>query len=224
MQDGRQLNYQTARFLTSAPGLAQCPPDQGAEVAFAGRSNAGKSSAINALTQQRALARTSKTPGRTQLINFFTLQNDDQLRLVDLPGYGYAKAPKDQVDAWTRLVFDYLRGRSTLKRVYLLIDARHGIKANDAEVMTLLDKAAVSYQIVLTKSDKMKDGPRARLISKIQAEIAKHTAAHPEICTTSAVKGTGIASFLDGLGHLAASEAPQEGRSARGDRVLRGKR
>ena len=192
------------------------PQISGSEIAFAGRSNVGKSSLINAVCGQHGLARTSDTPGRTQQLNWFVpaVLNerskkterltsgaprevvDVGLALVDMPGYGFAQAPKSQVDAWTRLVFDYLRGRPNLRRVYLLIDARHGLKKVDIEVLDLLDKAAVSYQIVLTKLDKIAktlDGlPVARVVADTAEKIRKRPAAHPEILTTSSEKGWGI--------------------------------
>ncbi|WP_281978138.1 ribosome biogenesis GTP-binding protein YihA/YsxC [Pseudorhizobium flavum] len=186
-------------FIRGVPSLKFLPPEGPLEVAFAGRSNVGKSSLINALVGHRGLARTSNTPGRTQELNYFVPEGYSgeggdlpPMALVDMPGYGYAQAPKDQVDAWTKLVFDYLRGRATLKRVYVLIDSRHGIKKNDEEVLDLLDKAAVSYQIVLTKTDKIKEAGVPRLISETAEKIRKRPAAYPEIIATSSEKGKGL--------------------------------
>lgn len=186
-------------FIRGVPAMKFLPPEGPPEVAFAGRSNVGKSSLINGIVGQKGLARTSNTPGRTQELNYFVPdgfsgEGDDlpPVAIVDMPGYGYAQAPKEQVDAWTRLVFDYLRGRSTLKRVFVLIDARHGIKKNDADVMTLLDKAAVSYQIVLTKSDKISALALPKLEAATRELIRKRPAAYPEILSTSSEKAQGI--------------------------------
>jgi len=198
-------------FIRGVPAMKFLPPEGPPEVAFAGRSNVGKSSLINALVGQKGLARTSNTPGRTQELNYFvpgghTGENGDlpPIALVDMPGYGYAEAPKEQVDAWTRLVFDYLRGRATLKRVFVLIDSRHGIKANDAEVLALLDKAAVSYQIVLTKSDKIKPEGVPKLIEATLKLIAKRPAAFPVLIATSSEKGVGLTELQQTITQFAA--------------------
>lgn len=199
-EKGRVFFSRPWMFLRGAPSAQFLPPEGPPEIAFAGRSNVGKSSLINALTAQKALARTSNTPGRTQELNFFVphgftgeLDNLPPLAIVDMPGYGFAKAPKSQVDAWTKLVFDYLRGRSTLKRVYVLIDARHGLKKNDIEVLDLLDTAAVSYQIVLTKSDKIKPPALEKLQATTEHAISKRAAAFPAVIATSSEKSAGIA-------------------------------
>jgi GTP-binding protein len=189
---GKALFKEPCTFVKGVVRLDDLPRDGRPEIAFAGRSNVGKSSLINALAGQTSLARVSVTPGRTRELNFFTLGKAAALYLVDMPGYGYARAAKSQVKGWTRLIGDYLKGRRELKRVYLLIDARHGIKPNDTETMTLLDEAAVSYQVVLTKADKPKASELATVKAKVASDLAKHPAAYPQILTTSARLGSGI--------------------------------
>ena len=188
----RRLFAGPIAFLKSAPGLQFLPDPDVPEVAFAGRSNVGKSSLLNALTGRNGLARTSNTPGRTQELNLFDVGDPLIFRLVDMPGYGFAEAPKDVVRKWKHLVNDYLRGRPNLKRVLLLIDSRHGLKPVDREVMELLDKAAVSYQLVLTKGDKLKPTVLAATHAEVAENARKHPAAHPEIVATSSEKGLGI--------------------------------
>jgi GTP-binding protein len=179
-------------FLKSAPKLEFLPDATVPEVAFAGRSNVGKSSLLNALTGRNALARTSNTPGRTQELNFFDVGDPLAFRLVDMPGYGFAKAPKDVVKKWRFLVNDFLRGRQELKRALVLIDARHGIKDVDREILEMLDKAAVSYRIVLTKADKIKPSELAEVAAQTAEEVRKRPAAHPDILETSSETGLGI--------------------------------
>ena len=179
-------------FLKSAPTLEFLPGADVPEVAFAGRSNVGKSSLLNALTGRNALARTSNTPGRTQELNFFDVGTPLAFRLVDMPGYGFAKAPKDVVKKWRFLVNDFLRGRDVLKRALVLIDARHGIKEVDREILEMLDKAAVSYRLVLTKADKIKPTELAAVLEATATEARKRPAAHPDILSTSAETGLGI--------------------------------
>jgi GTP-binding protein len=179
-------------FLKSAPALKFLPDPDAPEIAFAGRSNVGKSSLLNALTGRRAIARTSVTPGRTQELNFFDVGDPAVLRLVDMPGYGFAKAPPAVVERWRRLVRDFLRGRQVLRRTLLLIDARHGVKPVDAEMMRLLDEAAVGYRLVLTKADKIKASELAAVLAATEAEARKHPAAYPEVLTTSSETRLGI--------------------------------
>ena len=179
-------------FLKSAPKLEHLPAAEVPEVAFAGRSNVGKSSLLNALTNRNGLARTSNTPGRTQELNFFDVGQPLAFRLVDMPGYGFAKAPKVMVRQWRYLVNDYLRGRDVLKRTLVLIDSRHGIKDVDREIMGMLDKAAVSYRLVLTKADKVKATDLAAVADRTAEEARKRPAAHPEVIATSSEGGMGI--------------------------------
>lgn len=198
---GRLLFAQECSFVAGVVQVGGLPPDTLPEIAFAGRSNVGKSSLVNALTNRKTLARTSGTPGRTQQINYFDLGG--RLYLVDLPGYGYARASKDRVRRWNALIRDYLRGRASLRRVCLLIDARHGLKPGDREIMELLDAAAVSYQIVLTKSDKLHGKALAACLSGTARTAARHPACHPDIAATSAEKGRGIAELRAALATVA---------------------
>lgn len=190
LEAANSLFKRKIEFLLGVARLEQLPDASFPEIAFAGRSNVGKSSIINAITNQKGLAKTSNTPGRTQQLNFFNL--DNKLYLVDLPGYGYAQAPEAQVKQWQKIIFAYLQGRVNLKRVFLLIDSRHGIKKVDKEVMELLDKAAVTYQIVLTKIDKIGAGALAKVQEETQAVLKDHAAAYPFILTTSSEKKIGL--------------------------------
>jgi GTP-binding protein len=192
IEAARKLFAGRIEFLKSAPSLQFLPDPDALEVAFAGRSNVGKSSLLNALTGRNGLARTSNTPGRTQELNFFDVGEPPRLRLVDMPGYGFARAPKDMVRRWKHLVNDYLRGRAALRRVLVLVDSRHGLKDVDRELMKMLDGAAVSYHLVLTKADKVKPTELAAVVAATAAEARKHVAAHPEIIATSSETGAGV--------------------------------
>jgi GTP-binding protein len=209
VEAGRLLFARPARFVAGAGEPAALPPESLPEIAFAGRSNVGKSSLVNALTGRHMLARISNTPGRTRQINFFDLAG--LLLLVDLPGYGYAEASKTAAKRWSGLVRAYLRSRATLRRVCLLIDARHGFKDIDREVLAMLDRAAVSYQIVLTKTDKLTAEALSGTALRVAAEIGGHTAAHPEIHLTSALKQQGIAALRAALAALAPAAARSAG-------------
>ncbi len=188
---GRKLFAGNTEFLKGVVAMDGLPPADRLEVCFAGRSNVGKSTLINALTGRKGLARASNTPGRTQEINYFTTLNGPYL--VDLPGYGYANAPIPVVEKWQRLLKSYLAGRQTLRRAFVLIDARHGVKTVDEEILSLLDRAAVTFQVVLTKADKIKDHERAAVLEQVRKAISKHPAAYPELVLTSSEKGEGIA-------------------------------
>lgn len=204
IEAGRRLFAGDWQFLSAAPSLQSLPPMGGVEIAFAGRSNVGKSSLINALTGRNALARTSNTPGRTQELIFFSGPENAGLTLVDMPGYGYAAVSKSKVASWTSLIHDYLRGRASLLRVYLLIDARHGFKDTDRDIFKTLDQSAVSYQIVLTKADQVKATELERTIASIGTELARHPAAFPELIVTSSREGRGIAELRGAIVRLMA--------------------
>ena len=191
-EQARKLFSGPIDFLKSAPKLEHLPEPSVPEIAFAGRSNVGKSSLINAITNRSKLARASNTPGRTQELNYFDVGRPPVFRLVDMPGYGFAEAPKDMVKRWRHLINDFLRGRQVLKRALVLVDARHGLKDVDREVMTMLDAAAVSYHLVLTKGDKIKASAFAATLEKLRVEAATHPASHPTIFATSAETGDGI--------------------------------
>lgn len=191
IETGRKIFAGACDFVMGVAALAQLPDPLSCEVAFAGRSNVGKSSLLNALTGRKALARTSNTPGRTRELNYFNIAG--ALYLVDMPGYGYARAEKRLIEKWNALIRGYLRGRASLRRVFILVDSRHGLKAGDLETMDLLDETAVPYQIVMTKADKVKPEPLAAVIAGVTKALAKRPAAHPDIHLTSSVKGDGIA-------------------------------
>jgi len=208
LEAGRLLFARDWQFFHAAGSLESLPPMQGLEIAFAGRSNVGKSSLINVLTGRKALARTSHTPGRTQELVFFRAST--ALTLTDMPGYGYAQAPKGKVKAWTELIHAYLRGRANLVRVYVLIDARHGFKATDEPVLDVLDKAAVSYAILLTKADQVKPAALAALTEATAAALAKRPAAYPDVLATSARTAAGMAELRAAIARLLHERAPSE--------------
>ena len=200
IEAGRKLFAGDWQFVWAAGSLTSLPPMRGAEIAFAGRSNVGKSSLINALTGRKALARISHTPGRTQELIFF--KGADRLVVVDMPGYGYAAAAKTKIKAWTALIHAFLKGRANLARVYVLVDARHGLKSADDNVLGTLDQAAVNYQVVLTKADQVKDAELAALLAATAAALAKHPAAHPDVLATSAHSGAGMAELRAAIARL----------------------
>ena len=204
-ESARKLFAGPIAFVKSAPELKFLPDPDIPEIAFAGRSNVGKSSLLNALTNRKALARTSNTPGRTQELNIFDVGSPPQIRLVDMPGYGFADAPKGLVKRWRFLINDYLRGRPVLKRTLVLVDSRHGLKEVDRDVMRMLDDAAVSYHLVLTKGDKVKPSALGALYEATLIEAGKHPAAHPAIFTTSSETGSGIAELRTAIVEAATS-------------------
>lgn len=191
LEEGRRIFSGACDFVAGVDTLARLPGESLPEIAFAGRSNVGKSSLVNALTGRKTLARTSHTPGRTQQLNFFNLA--DRLLLVDMPGYGFAKVSKSQRSAWDRMIRSYLKGRTTLRCVFILVDSRHGLKDSDRDMMEMLDEAAVPYRIILTKTDKANDTMLKKLETELGATLKKHTAAFPQACPTSAHKQRGIA-------------------------------
>ena len=201
LEEANKLFKAPCTFVLGVAGIEQLPLSPLNEVAFAGRSNVGKSSIINALTSQKSLAKTSNTPGRTQQLNYFNL--NEQLHIVDLPGYGFAQAPEKMVRQWQKLIFAYLQGRVNLKRVFMLIDSRHGIKKVDEEIMELLDKAAVTYQIVLTKTDKISSAALQKVLAETQEKISKHAAAYVKVLATSSEKNTGLDALRAEIASLA---------------------
>jgi GTP-binding protein len=205
IEEGRLLFAREVTFMLSVVNLDSLPPADRPEICFAGRSNVGKSSLINALTNRKGLARASNTPGRTRELNYFNV--DDRLNLVDLPGYGYARAPKTEISNWTRLTRAFLRGRAGLRRVFLLIDSRHGIKPSDIELMEMLDDAAVTYQLVLTKTDKIKKAELDKVMRRTSRTINKRPAAHPELMVTSSEKNKGLEDLRAEIATLALSRA-----------------
>jgi len=205
LEAGRLLFARECSFVMGAVDLEHLPPADLPEVAFAGRSNVGKSTLLNALTNRKSLARASNTPGRTRELNFFNL--DDRLMLVDLPGYGYARTSRDSVQKWTKLTKAYLKGRASLARCFLLIDGRHGIKPIDLAIMDEFDEAAVVYQIILTKADKVKKADQQALLDKTRKTIAKRPAAHPDLLLVSSNKGDGIAELRAQMAILAIADA-----------------
>lgn len=192
LERGRRMFAGEWQFIWASPSIETLPPMGAVEVAFAGRSNVGKSSLINGLTGRNALARTSHTPGRTQELIFFEGPEGDRFRLVDMPGYGYAAASKVKIASWTSLIHNFLQGRATLKRIYVLIDSRHGFKDVDLDILKTLDKSAVSYQVVLTKSDQIKPAELQTRIAEMTRELAKHPAAYPQLLATSSRTGEGM--------------------------------
>ncbi|MGM4920324.1 ribosome biogenesis GTP-binding protein YihA/YsxC [Tardiphaga sp. 813_E8_N1_3] len=193
IEQGRLLFAGEWTFIWASPSIETLPPMAGMEVAFAGRSNVGKSSLINSLTGRNALARTSHTPGRTQELIFFEGPDGSDFRLVDMPGYGYASAPKVKIASWTKLIYNFLQGRASLARVYVLIDSRHGLKDVDLDVLRSLDRSAVSYQIVLTKADQVKKSELEKTLEEVRTELRTHPAAFPDVLITSSRTGDGMA-------------------------------
>ena len=208
IEAGRKLFAGDWQFIWASPSIETLPPMAGLEIAFAGRSNVGKSSLINALTGRNSLARTSHTPGRTQELIFFEGPPTGGLRLVDMPGYGYAQAPKSKVAAWTTLIHKFLLGRASLARVYVLIDSRHGLKDVDSDILKTLDKSAVSYQLVLTKADQIKPAELEARIAETKAALAKHPAAFPDVLATSSRSGEGMPELRAAIMRLLEERAP----------------